>query len=68
MGPENSPEADWAHNPPYKSINERPDFDKKLEASCHCGRARYWLSREQPLATKYCHCRDCQILHGALLP
>ncbi|KAI1437272.1 Mss4-like protein [Xylaria sp. CBS 124048] len=56
---------DWAHRPPYRTANENDDFEKRHTAHCHCGRVKYWLSREKPLATKFCHCTDCQALHGA---
>lgn len=68
MADSNSPE-DWKHAPPYQrpdvSTDERQSFDKKIKASCHCQRVKYWISREKPLQSKYCHCHDCQVLHGA---
>jgi hypothetical protein len=33
-------------------------------ASCYCGRVRY-QTRGEPLSSKLCHCRGCQLLHGA---
>ncbi len=33
-------------------------------ARCHCGAVRYDVSAD-PLDAKICHCRDCQVLHGA---
>lgn len=72
---------DWQHRPPYlppssydnnDSLSSsssppfsRPSFDTKLRAHCHCGRVSYRLSRDAPLASKYCHCTDCQVMHGA---
>lgn len=41
------------------------DFPVKWRGRCHCGRVRYQLRRERPLASKYCHCTTCQRLHGA---
>lgn len=32
---------------------------------CHCQRVQYCIYREKPLDSKYCHCRECQALHGA---
>lgn len=72
----NTRSSDWQHRPPYlppaqldkldkeKSGRDAP-FSKKIEGTCHCGRVRYWLSSDKPLASKYCHCSDCQTLHGA---
>ncbi|PHH86763.1 hypothetical protein CDD83_9793 [Cordyceps sp. RAO-2017] len=54
----------WDSLPPYR----KPDpgaFDKKLRGACHCGSVVYWLSRDKPLASKFCHCADCRALHGA---
>ncbi|KAL0571512.1 hypothetical protein V5O48_010446 [Marasmius crinis-equi] len=57
---------DWRTRHPYHpSLSGNAAFEKKYEGSCHCGRVRFWLSRDRPLAAKYCHCRDCQVLHGA---
>ncbi|KAK6951742.1 hypothetical protein Daesc_006265 [Daldinia eschscholtzii] len=56
---------DWKSKPPYRTAAENEHFDKKWTAHCHCGRVKYWLSRDKPLATKFCHCIDCQALHGA---
>lgn len=60
----NSAES-WKSQPPYQTTPSNSHFDKKWTAHCHCGRVKYWLSRERPLATKFCHCVDCQGLHGA---
>ncbi|KAH7026383.1 Mss4-like protein [Microdochium trichocladiopsis] len=67
----------WQDEPPYKltvqkaadagadTTGRREKFEKKLEAQCHCGRVRYWISRDKPLVAKFCHCHGCQKLHGA---
>lgn len=61
----------WEHRPPYQSPDEispeRKTFDKKLRGSCHCGQVVFWLSTDDPLDVKYCHCHDCQVIHGAPL-
>ncbi|UNI16939.1 hypothetical protein JDV02_003321 [Purpureocillium takamizusanense] len=61
----------WALQPPYQSLDP-PDSSPSpsaaaaaLRGACHCGRITYRLSRDAPLDSKYCHCRDCQVLHGA---
>ena len=56
----------WKAEPPYKKPNE--SFTKKLQGSCHCGRVKYWLSQDKPLASKYCHCDGCKVLHGKSHP
>jgi hypothetical protein len=39
-------------------------FVAKHEARCHCGRVRYEVAAD-PVDVKVCHCRECQVLHGA---
>lgn len=56
--------GEWRNQPPYRTSPENEHFDKKHTAECNCGRIRYWLSRDAPIASKYCHCKDCQSLHG----
>ncbi|KAJ0416370.1 Mss4-like protein [Aspergillus carlsbadensis] len=55
----------YKDRPPYKI---RPDADfgeAKWRGSCHCGQVTYKISRQTPLNAKYCHCRGCQVTHGA---
>lgn len=54
----------WKHRAPYRVHDNDPNFHARYEASCHCGKIRYQLSREKPLDAKYCHCTTCQKLHG----
>ncbi|KXJ93372.1 glutathione-dependent formaldehyde-activating, GFA [Microdochium bolleyi] len=61
----NKDNDDWKSKPPYRTTEKNEHFDKIWTAHCSCERVKYWLSREKPLASKYCHCRDCQSLHGA---
>ncbi|RYP76688.1 hypothetical protein DL771_001610 [Monosporascus sp. 5C6A] len=56
---------DWKNHPPYRTARDNEEFEKKWTATCSCGRVKYWLSRDKPLMSKYCHCVDCQSLHGA---
>ncbi|KAI0150155.1 Mss4-like protein [Xylariaceae sp. FL1272] len=56
---------DWKNRAPYRTTKSNDEFVKRYTAHCHCGRVKYWLSRERPLAAKFCHCVDCQSLHGA---
>ncbi|KAI0377919.1 Mss4-like protein [Hypomontagnella monticulosa] len=60
-----SDDESWKSRPPYQTTTSNAHFDKKWTAHCHCGRVKYWLSRNAPLASKFCHCVDCQGLHGA---
>ncbi|TNF88260.1 MAG: GFA family protein [Gammaproteobacteria bacterium] len=47
----------------YASVDDH-DFTARYHASCHCGTVRY-EARADPVDAKLCHCRDCQVLHGA---
>ncbi|KAI0205219.1 Mss4-like protein [Astrocystis sublimbata] len=62
---ESKPDDDFKNRPPYKTTETNEKFQKRHTAHCHCGRVKYWLSREKPLGSKFCHCIDCQSLHGA---
>lgn len=59
-------EDDWKLRAPYRIHGGSDGFQTRYEASCHCGRVKYQLSREKPLDAKYCHCTTCQTLHGRL--
>jgi hypothetical protein len=54
----------WKHREPYRVHDKAENFDVKWEGGCHCGKVTYQLSRDKPLASKYCHCSTCQRLHG----
>lgn len=55
---------DWRDEHPYKTPTPAEIESAAWQGSCHCGTVRYYLSREEPLASKYCHCSDCQTMHG----
>ena len=57
------PKNEWKQRPPY-SIHEGDGFKALYEASCHCGKVKYQLSRDAPLDSKLCHCTTCQTQHG----
>lgn len=57
-------EDEWKHRAPYKIHGDDEKFDTKWKGGCHCGKVKYELSRDKPLATKFCHCSTCQKLHG----
>lgn len=56
--------ADWQKRAPYKIHEPNENFKARYEASCHCGKVKYQLSREEPLDSKLCHCTTCQTQHG----
>jgi hypothetical protein len=62
---QDKPGGEWRDQPPYRTHDKNHTFEKKHTAHCSCGRVKYWLSRDKPLGSKYCHCEDCQSLHGA---
>ena len=39
-------------------------FNPRYEARCFCGAVVYEVGAE-PVDAKICHCRNCQVLHGA---
>ncbi|KIW93339.1 uncharacterized protein Z519_05944 [Cladophialophora bantiana CBS 173.52] len=59
------PEDEWKHREPYRIHSNNEEFPVQWEGHCHCGKVTYQLSRDKPLAAKYCHCTTCQRLHGA---
>ena len=70
-GDEGSTEGEhnqWKFRAPYKVHDNDPNFHARYQASCHCGKIKYQLSREKPLDSKYCHCTTCQKLHGTEQP
>ncbi len=62
-----TPEVFPPPRPPYLPAAQRQSFNVKLTGSCHCGRVKYDLDTDEPLNTKFCHCRDCQIIHGMIV-
>jgi hypothetical protein len=57
-------EDQWKHRAPYRVHDKAEDFPVKWKGQCHCGTVKYELSRDKPLASKYCHCTTCQRMHG----
>ena len=49
--------------PGYGSAEDE-GFIAKYRARCHCGSVRYEVCAD-PVDAKICHCRACQVLHGA---
>ncbi|PKY08680.1 hypothetical protein P168DRAFT_286761 [Aspergillus campestris IBT 28561] len=58
-------ELAWQTRPPYRVVSRDEFGEVKWKGGCHCGRVTYEVNREQPLKAKYCHCRGCQVVHGA---
>ncbi|KAF2402924.1 hypothetical protein EJ06DRAFT_472823 [Trichodelitschia bisporula] len=56
---------EWKKRPPYRIHEDNEKFPVKYEASCHCGKVKYQLSRQEPLDSKLCHCTTCQKQHAA---
>lgn len=54
----------WQLDHPYCVPTPKETSEAKWEGSCHCGQIRYFLSRDEPLNSKYCHCSDCQTMHA----
>jgi hypothetical protein len=71
-----SSSSSWRFLPPYHAefSSDVSSIDAGKEkandkvpiynASCYCGRVQYQV-RGNPASTKLCHCRGCQLLHGA---
>lgn len=58
---------EWKFRAPYQIHEDNSNFHVRYEGSCHCGKIHYQVSREKPLAAKYCHCKTCQKLHGEMV-
>ncbi|KAJ5612058.1 hypothetical protein N7510_005252 [Penicillium lagena] len=64
--PENTLESEpRKHRPPYKIQSAKEFGPVKWRGHCLCGKVSYVLKRDKPLESKYCHCRVCQVNHGA---
>ena len=58
-------DEDPSGRPPYARPPLEEFGETKWRASCQCGQVKYSLRREKPLNAKFCHCRGCQVMHGA---
>lgn len=63
--------SSWKYESPYApefgALESMTSFSEGTEtytAACYCGRVNY-QTRGEPLSSKLCHCRGCQLLHGA---
>ena len=58
--------TDWRHIPPYAvtDTDDRDVFEAKYRARCFCSAVAFEV-RADPVDAKICHCRQCQLLHGA---
>lgn len=55
----------WKHRAPYRIQNREELGPVKWRAKCKCGQISYTIKRDKPLNAKFCHCRGCQVMHGA---
>lgn len=55
----------WKHRPPYNIQSPQELGPVRWRGYCQCRKISYVLNREQPLNAKFCHCRGCQVMHGA---
>ena len=54
-------------SPPYALADpaSKPFRRVYYTGSCFCEKVKFEICREHPLDAKYCHCKGCQVLHGA---
>lgn len=55
---------DRLNHPPYAKDSSEEEWKADYEGQCFCGAVHFEL-RGKPMSASYCHCRDCQRLHGA---
>ena len=53
--------------PEEATTGEGNPFEKKVLGSCHCEMVQFYVTRDKPLKAKFCHCSDCQIIHGKVI-
>ncbi|KAJ5466600.1 hypothetical protein N7539_009556 [Penicillium diatomitis] len=58
-------EESWKHRAPYRSLSDEEFGPIKWRGKCKCGNITFSIRREKPVNAKYCHCRGCQVMHGA---
>lgn len=58
-------DEDPSNRPPYSGPPLDEFGEVKWRAHCQCGKVSYKLRRDRPLKAKFCHCRGCQVMHGA---
>ncbi|KAJ5861285.1 uncharacterized protein N7529_008595 [Penicillium soppii] len=61
----NADVEDYTNRPPYLLQPLQRFGETKWRAHCQCGQVKYALRRARTLNAKFCHCRQCQVLHGA---
>ncbi|KAJ5300282.1 hypothetical protein N7508_007525 [Penicillium antarcticum] len=55
----------WKRHSLYHNQSEEEFGPAIWRAECLCGKNIYLLKQDKPLNAKFCHCRGCQITHGA---
>lgn len=58
-------DEDPSNRAPYSQQPLDQFGEARWRAHCQCGNVSYRLRSERPLMAKFCHCRSCQVLHGA---
>jgi hypothetical protein len=58
-------EESWKHRAPYQIQPPEKFGPVKWRAKCKCGKISYSIRQDKPLNAKFCHCRGCQVMHGA---
>ncbi|KAJ5908673.1 hypothetical protein N7495_001355 [Penicillium taxi] len=53
------------HRSPYKLHLPGEFGEIKWSAHCQCRKISYSLKQYSPIDAKFCHCRTCQVMHGA---
>jgi len=55
----------WQTEPPYAIADGTREDYAALRGQCHCKQVEWGFRTRKPLDAKYCHCTNCQKLHGA---
>ncbi|KAJ5089010.1 hypothetical protein N7532_007694 [Penicillium argentinense] len=55
----------WKHRAPYHKVSHERFGPVKWRAHCQCRKISYVIRQDRPLNAKFCHCRGCQVMHGA---
>ncbi|WVF70820.1 hypothetical protein IAT40_005614 [Kwoniella sp. CBS 6097] len=62
--PDKHEDDEWLKDAPFYLGKSREGWETKWRESCWCGKTAFVYDAD-PLQAKYCHCEDCQRLHGA---
>ncbi|KAI5792392.1 Mss4-like protein [Peziza echinospora] len=63
-----NPSSNPSHSPPHRIPYRNPTTEKIYHhGRCFCGKVTFTVHRPMPVGSKYCHCKTCQRLHGAVV-